>query len=561
MELLVPFLSDLSAGLIGAAILTALALLLRWVGPERGRQWVDRLRRFGWPFLTLVFFATALMSAILQPPPRPLAVALGTILVLLLASVILFRFGPPRIRHQVGRVRAYTWPILTGLFFVSTVTLLLMGIVRPPAPPSERIVFVVDLADEEMMVMRDILDELEPELGAEVFLMGVDSSRYISRLDRMVASGDVKWDLIALDNNMTALLAAKGLVEELSNYGEYDKLVPQTLLPSVRPLLECEGRFYFAPFRPNVKIAFYNEKKFAQYGLRPPKTWEELLDVARVFYEKEGVGRVAIQGYPGPCTAVTVFEFVTAAGGDPTSLDDSGSKTAFEFLQKLEPYLAPEYIETRFDTANELLIDDEVYLVSNWTYGIKVVVEDAGKKEIKAYRGWMGPEGEVHVLGGDVLAVPKGAPHPNEAVRLIELLLEKETQQEMLSRLRWLPVRFDAYRGISPEMAPYFNAVSETLPFTVLRPTVPTWPMVECQLDKAFRELIQERKDIALLEKYSTALKNIPSQYLRYPVQTGDTLELIAHRHNTTVDILAAVNCITTRAPICPGQILLVPQQ
>jgi len=332
---------------------------------------------------------------------------------------------------------------------------------------------LVALADEEMMVMRDILDELEPELGTEIFLMGVESSRYIARLDRMVASGNVKWDLIALDNNMTAILAVKGLVEDLSNYDDYNELVPQSLLPSVRPLLECEGKFYFAPFRPNVKIAFYNEKKFEQYGLRPPMTWEELLEVAQVFYEKEGVVRVAIQGYPGPATAVTVFEFIMAAGGDPMSLDDSGSRAAFAFLQKLEPYLAPEYVETRFDTANGLLIDEEVYLVCNWTYGIKIVVEDAGKNEIKAYRGWRGPQGEVHVLGGDVLAVPKGAPNANKAVKLIELLLEKDTQKEMLSRLRWLPVRFDAYEGVSPELAPYFKAVNEALSFAVLRPTTP----------------------------------------------------------------------------------------
>ena len=189
-----------------------------------------------------------------------------------------------------------------------------------------------------------------------------------------------------------------------------------------------------------------------------------------------------------------------------------------------------------------------------------MIVEDAGKTEIKAYRGWRGPQGEVHVLGGDVLAVPKGAPHPVEAVKLIELLLEKETQKKMLSRLRWLPVRFDAYEGVSPELAPYFKAVNETLSFAVLRPNVPTWPVVENLLDKAFRQLIQEQGDIALLQEYATALKNIPSQYLRYSVQTGDTLELIANRYNNTVDLLAEINCITIRAPIAPGQILLIPQ-
>lgn len=282
--------------------------------------------------------------------------------------------------------------------------------------------------------------------------------------------------------------------------------------------------------------------------------------MARVFREKEGVGRVAIQGYPGSTSAVTVFEFVGAAGGNPLTLDDNGSRKAFTFLQQLEPYLAPEYAETRFDTANELLIDEELYLVSNWTYGIKVVVEDAGKKEIKVYSGWKGPVREVHVLGGDVLAIPKGAPRPQKAIELIEHLLSKETQQTLVSRLRWPPARLDAFDVMPPEVEPYFEAVKDALAFATARPTVPPWALVERGLDRAFGELIQEGKDIALLEEHSARLKKIPSQYLRYRVEPEDTLEKIARHHNTTVDILAEANGITTRTFVGPGQILLVPQ-
>jgi len=187
--------------------------------------------------------------------------------------------------------------------------------------------------------------------------MNVDSSRYVARLDKMRASSDMKWDLIALDNNKLGLLAAKDLVEEVPA-DKYTELYPESLMISLLPLRAIEEKFYFVPFRPNVKIAFYNEQKFAEYGLEPPRDWDQLLEVARVFKEKEGVGRVAIQGYPGPAAAVTLFEFVKAAGEDPLTLDDDGSREAVDFLQRLEPYLAPEYVETTFNTANELLIDD-----------------------------------------------------------------------------------------------------------------------------------------------------------------------------------------------------------
>ncbi len=129
-----------------------------------------------------------------------------------------------------------------------------------------------------------------------------------------------------------------------------------------------------------MKIAYYNQPKFKLYGLEPPRTWQELLEVAKIFKEKEGVGRVAIQGYPGAASAVTMVEFIRAAGGNPSNLGDDGSVDALTFLQELEPFLAHEYADTNFDTANELLIDEQIYLVSNWTFGIKVVVEDAGNR-------------------------------------------------------------------------------------------------------------------------------------------------------------------------------------
>ena len=109
-------------------------------------------------------------------------------------------------------------------------------------------------------------------LDAQVFLMNVDSSRYVPRLDKMRASGNMKWDLIAVDNNMLGVLAAKDLVEELSVLRESDELIPATLLPSLNPLLECGDELCFAPFRANVKIAYYNEEKFA-VALFSPAGW------------------------------------------------------------------------------------------------------------------------------------------------------------------------------------------------------------------------------------------------------------------------------------------------
>ena len=546
-------LSDLLAGVAASAIVSGLVFVARRVGPEVGRRWATKLRRLGWPLLTSVFFATTLASARFGGPTKGSLVFLSILLGLAVTLVILRRFGPAKIRDLLTTAQAHSWPILCAVFFLITVVLLRGGSIIP----RERIVFAVDLADEEMVVFRDILDAIEPKLGADVFLVHVDSSRHVARLDKMVASGETRWDLVAVDNNILGLLVAKGLVQELSEYVKPEELLPATLLPSLRPILTFNDKLYFAPFRPNIKITFYNKCKFAEHGLKPPNNWKQLLEVARVFKEKERVGRVAIQGYPGKTSAITVFEFVKATGGDPFTLDDDGSRDAFDFLQQLEPYLAREHVDTSFDTANELLIDNEVYLVSNWTYGIKVVIEDAGKEEIGVYSGWEGPQREFHTLRGDVLAIPKGARKPDAARKLIELLLSREIQKELASRLHWLPARLDALDANSPYLQAITNAVSVAEP----RSTEPQWLMVEDVLNQAFRGVIQKSDDSMSLEHYSALLREIPSDFLLYRVESGDTLKAIASHHDTETDILAVLNGIPRYTSVRPGEILLIPQQ
>ena len=283
--------------------------------------------------------------------------------------------------------------------------------------------------------------------------------------------------------------------------------------------------------------------------------------MAKVFRAKEGVGRVAIQGHPGPASAVTMVEFITAGGGDSLTLEGEKSAKALGFLQELAPFLAPDYAETRFDTANELLIDEVVYLVDNWTFGVKMVVIEAGKKEIKAYQGWEGPNGEFHVLGGDLLAIPKGAPHREKALKLVELLLSQKTQRAMVTHLGWHPVRLDAYGEIPPEIEPYFDAIRKALGRARPRPTDPKWGLIERCLDRAFQQLVVRGDRLESLDEHRRCLREVPTVYINYEVQPGDTLAAIAERFETTEELIALANVMTGRSGLVPGQILQVPAQ
>lgn len=367
------------------------------------------------------------------------------------------------------------------------------------------VTFVTGLAEEERQVVGDLLKQYEKEAGVQVKMVQMESQDVVNQLKAKKTANRMDVDLIAQDNLRLGPLVREGIVEDLSSQ---QGRVPDTTIQELMPVSQFDGKPYFFPYRPNVQITYYNAPKFQQYGLKPPETWDELLSAAQTMKDKEGVGKVAIQASAGDALTVTVFEFIKQAGGDPLVLNDPGSVQAFEFLQKLEPVMTPEYRTAKFDTMNTILSNDTAYLGSNWPFGITVIVQKNGRKDIKAYHGWKGPAKESHVLGGEVLGIPVGAPNKDGALKLSEFLMTKETQGQLLSKLGWPPMRTDAFGSVPDWQSEYFQAVQQSLKAVDARPNVPYWEDASRAMNDAFRDIVQEKQPVKeALDRYAASIQ------------------------------------------------------
>jgi len=362
------------------------------------------------------------------------------------------------------------------------------------------------LAEKEWEIMREyVFPPFEEANNVKIEAIQVEASDVPKKLEAMAKAGKMEIDIITQDNMALAPLVEKGLVEDLS---EYRDRIPKEVLPSLIPVGEFNGKLYFMPYRPNVEITFYNEKKFKEAGLTPPRNWDELLEVAKAFKEKEGIGRVAIKGTLDGNTTCHLFDFIRSAGGDPLVLNDEGSVKAFTFLQKLYPYLSPVTKKADWNTMNQYLANETVYLGQNWPFGVSVIVQDGGKKEIKAYHGWRGPVKESHVLGGEVIGIPKGTPNKELALKFMEYLMSKEVQEILVSKLAWPSCRSDAYGQVEEWQQPYFAAVNKALAASEPRPNVTYWADVDKALNDAFKEIVIEGKPVKpTLDKYHNILE------------------------------------------------------
>jgi trehalose transport system substrate-binding protein len=367
---------------------------------------------------------------------------------------------------------------------------------RAPAPAAGggpfagvTLTFSASLAEEEQDAVRALLRRFEGEAGAAVKLVSVASDDLPDKLRVDVGAGRPSIDLFAQDNLALRVLVDRGLVEDLS-----DVALPAAVRPGMVPP-RFDGRQYFLPFRPNVQVTYVNAARFRQAGVTPPTTAEELVAVARRLRAAAGgEPKVTLALAEGGAAAVTVTELLVGFGGNPLLLDDAGSVAAFEFLGRLwrEGLLARESLLAKYDSQVDYLQGETAWLAANWPFTSMVFAEQDLLDRFRVYPGWQGPARAAHVIGGDVLGVPRGVSgrRREAALALARFLLSREAQATLVERNAWPAIRADAYGAVPPALAETFQAIEAALADGFYRPTIPYWGAVSDALNEGVRRIV-----------------------------------------------------------------------
>ena len=226
------------------------------------------------------------------------------------------------------------------------------------------ITFSVSLAQEENATVQDLISQFERRTGADVTITSITSSDLPAKLRVDVGAGRPTVHLFAQDNLALAVLVQENLVEDLSSVQ-----LPSGILSAMTPQ-RFDGKQFFLPFRPNVRVAYVNADRFRSANVRPPGTVEELRDVAQRLRAAGGGPKVTLSLAQGDPAAVTISEWIVSYGGNPLLLNDDGSVRAFEFLQSMwrDGLLARESLLGKFDTEPDYLIGETSWLAQNWPF-------------------------------------------------------------------------------------------------------------------------------------------------------------------------------------------------
>lgn len=351
------------------------------------------------------------------------------------------------------------------------------------------ITFSVSLEEGEKSVVQDILGNFESETGAKVNLTSVTSADLPQKLKVEVGAGRPTIHLFAQDNLALRVLVDEGLVEDLS-----DVEIPDGVLPAMVPQ-EFDGKQYFLPFRPNVRVAYANTDRLKSANAGTPKTVQEFRDTAQKVKAGEGTAKVTLSLAQGDPAAVTISEWVVSFGGNPLVLNDAGSVQAFEFLQGMwkDGLLAQESLLAKFDTEVDYLMGETAWLAQNWPFTSKRLADNGVIDKFEIYEGWKGPSRAAHVIGGDVLGIPKGVAGKQKeaAVELGMFLMSKETQARLAEENAWPSVRSDAYGAVPTEQKETFDAINRALESGWYRPNVRYWSDASEAMNEAIRRIMQ----------------------------------------------------------------------
>jgi trehalose transport system substrate-binding protein len=366
------------------------------------------------------------------------------------------------------------------------------------------ITFAISVSEEERPAIQKLLTRFEDRSKATVDLQllsrfrdqpasgvtlvtSLDSRELIDRL-AAEPPGRPSIHLFAQDNLALLPLVEAGLVDEVS-----DVPVPREVLPGMVPP-RFGGRQFFLPFRPNVRLAYVDAAAAREAGVTPPRTSAELVAAAERLKIARGGPAVTLSLAEGDPAAVTVSEWIVSHGGDPLVLNDRGSVTAFEVLQTLwrRDLIARESLFARYDTEVANIVSGKAILAQNWSFTSAVLEGRGLLGRFHVFPGWAGTARAAHVIGGDVLGVPRGLSgrQRDAAVALAEFLMSQEAQALLARENAWPSMRSDAYRSVAPELRPTFDAIDAALRDGWFRPSVAHWPDVTDLLNEAVDRIV-----------------------------------------------------------------------
>lgn len=303
------------------------------------------------------------------------------------------------------------------------------------------------------------------------------------------------FDVLGVDVIWTGEYAVNGWLESLEDVrGEIEK----TTIPAVFESALWEDELWVAPFNTNAGIFYYRTDLVDQ----PPRTVEEMCQMAAEIGREEGIGGYTAQGAKYEGFVVNWLELYWGSGGEIYNEDQSAvtfdvekATQVTEFLADAEEdgCLAPGFNTSMEDIATNQFQSGKAVFMRNWPSFYSVIKQSDTQVADNVGIAPL-PEGMAPASGGFNLAVSAFSDAKDTAKEFVVWASTNEEAQSMMAEEASLPpVMESVYEDLQDD--PVMSLLSETLPQTKGRPPSPKWNEISVEMQTALFPAYNGDKD------------------------------------------------------------------
>lgn len=332
-------------------------------------------------------------------------------------------------------------------------------------------------------------------------------------LTHAVADGQAP-DLAVLDSVWVSEFAAAGFLRALEEI-DADWVRSEHQVDFLPPLVNAtryEGRTFAVSAVADVAGLWYRRRELDARGLAPPRTWADLLAVARTIAD-DGLPQpvaMAAGSKGGETTAYCLLAVLAANGASvlderSVTLDSVATTQALVFLRRLvrEQLLPAEAVGYDWNRPIRLLAQGHAAMSFGGSYEAASLAELLGVSldDLWDHVGFTavpaGPTGTpASITGTMVYGIFRQAAYPEGAMRLLQRVVAPDTLAHVARTTGRIPPRRTAI-DLAAADSPFVERTAGILEHAVSRPATPLYPRVSGQLTAMLEGVLTGRLEPA----------------------------------------------------------------
>ena len=342
--------------------------------------------------------------------------------------------------------------------------------------------------DPTFMVMESLKRQFEQLIGTKIHQRAFSIDRLRSEGLRNAERRFSQYDIVAVDLPWLGEFVARGVLAPLDEVMDVEALDPADFHTAGWQAAHWGGRAYGVPSQTTPELLFYRRDLFAQAGLEPPVTTDDVLHAAATFHEPHR-GRYGIAWNAARGTALghtfmmacadfgqPVVELPRKAGGfDATRLagatprvtiDSPGGRAAAHYLMALLEYSPPDILSMSWYERVRPYAAGRVPMAYGYTLLAPYFELDADSPACATTGYLPHPAGDggrcIAPVGGYMLGIPANLPPERQAAaaEALRVVTAPEAQKLYVQNGSRTAPRYSV--GADPELrrlSPIFAAV------------------------------------------------------------------------------------------------------